>query len=414
MAITVAGQCRVRTGLPHTCTLVAYACSGRWSIPAGAPRATRRWPLRVVASRVLRLTDLPALTRTDAAAFTPPPRFGSVDLASFRPHVPSQAHAKERVRAFAEACRDLDTARPWWRLVKRRRASDAPLPGLYLDGSFGVGKTHLLAAAYALAPTRSKRYVSFQQLVHVIGVLGMAAAQQRLANVRLLCLDEFELDDPGNTLIVKTFLAHLFEGGGAVITTSNTAPEAQGRGRFNADDFRREIQSIAARFEVLRIDGPDARRSRADGHLMHPSEVPPAGPALVRSDWQALLAHLRQHHPSRYRAQLEMLDGLAVTATAAMPDQNDALRFVHFVDTLYDLRVPLWLADAGEPGCSPETANGRLIDLFDSGYRHGAYATKYQRCASRLAEVLSEARVLFPHGARAPEGARAPASSAVP
>ena len=360
---------------------------------------------------MLRLSDLPALTRTDAAAFTPPPRFGSVDLASFRPHDPSQAHAKDRVRAFAEACRDPATARPWWRLPTRRRASDEPLPGLYLDGGIGVGKTHLLAAAYFLAPTRSKRYVSFQQLVHVIGVLGMAAAQQRLANVRLLCLDEFELDDPGNTLIVKTFLAHLFEGGGAVITTSNTAPEAQGRGRFNADDFRREIQSIAARFAVLRVDGPDARRSGAEGRLMQASELPPAGPALVRTDWQGLLAHLRQHHPARYRAQLEMLDALAVTAAARLPDQNDALRLVHFVDTLYDMRVPLWLADAGEPGRSAEDANGRLIDLFDAGYRHGAYATKYQRCASRLGEVLGEARALFPGGGRAPDGARAPASS---
>lgn len=135
---------------------------------------------------MLRLSDLPALTRTDAAAFTPPPRFGSVDLAGFRPHTPSQAHAKERVRVFAEACRDPAPARPWWRLPTRRRARDEPLPGLYLDGGFGVGKTHLLAAAYAIAPTRSKRYVAFQQLVHVIGVLGMAAAQQRLANVRLL------------------------------------------------------------------------------------------------------------------------------------------------------------------------------------------------------------------------------------
>jgi len=366
----------------------------------------------VVASRVLRLTDLPALTRTDAAAFTPPPRFGSVDLAGFRPHDPSQAQAKERVRAFAEACREPAGSRSWWRLPTRRRADDEPLPGLYLDGGFGVGKTHLLAAAYYLAPARAKRYVSFQQLVHVIGVLGMAAAQQRLANVRLLCLDEFELDDPGNTLIVKTFLAHLFAGGGAVITTSNTAPEAQGRGRFNAEDFRREIQSIAARFAVLRIDGPDARRSGADGQLMHPRELPPAGPALVRTDWQGLFAHLRQHHPSRYRAQLEMLDGLAVTAAEPLPDQNDALRLVHFVDTLYDLRVPLWLAHAGAPPAGAAEANDGLIDLFDGSYRHGAYATKYQRCASRLGEVLNEARALFPHGAAAPAAARRPASSA--
>ena len=363
----------------------------------------------VVPSRVLRLDDLPALTRTDAAAFTPPPRFGSVDLASFRPHHPSQAQAKERVRSFATACVDAAPT-PWWRSWRRpwgQLQDEGTLPGLYLDGGFGVGKTHLLAAAYALAPTRSKRFVSFQQLVHVIGVLGMPVAQDRLGNVRLLCLDEFELDDPGNTLIVKTFLAHVFEHGGALITTSNTAPEAQGRGRFNADDFRREIQSIAARFEVLRIDGPDARRASQDGRLLHPSELPAAGPTMVRTDWSGLFGHLRRHHPSRYRAQLEMLRGLAVTGAERVPDQNDALRLVHFVDTLYDLRVPLWLA-AAEPAVEPrggpsEEATGRvhdeegvppLLGLFDPLYRYGAYETKYQRCASRLAEILGEARAL--------------------
>ena len=362
----------------------------------------------MVPSRVLRLDDLPALTRTDAAAFTPPPRFGSVDLASFRPHHQSQAQAKERVRAFATACVD-DAPRPWWRRWRRPwgRPPDADaLPGLYLDGGFGVGKTHLLAAAYFLAPTSSKRYVSFQQLVHVIGVLGMPAAKERLGRVRLLCLDEFELDDPGNTLIVKTFLAHVFEQGGAVITTSNTAPEAQGRGRFNADDFRREIQSIAARFEVLRIDGPDARQASQNGQLLHPSELPAGGPTLVRTDWSGLFGHLRRHHPSRYRAQLEMLRGLSVTGATRIPDQNDALRLVHFVDTLYDLRVPLWLAaadPAGAPGRGALEAPARrklddgvppLLGLFDPLYRYGAYGTKYRRCASRLAEILAEARGL--------------------
>ncbi len=339
---------------------------------------------------MLRLDDLPALTRTDAAAFTPPPRFGAVDLAGFRTPDPSQALAKERVRAFATACRDHDVRARWWPFPRRTR--EVERPGLYLDGGFGVGKTHLLAAAYGLAPTASKRYVSFQQLVHVIGVLGMPAAKERIAHVRLLCLDEFELDDPGNTLIVKTFLAAVFERGGAVITTSNTAPEAQGRGRFNAEDFRREIQSIAERFEVVRIDGPDARTSADAGGMMRPDELPGGSAHRVRSDWEGLLAHLRRHHPARYRAQLEMLDGIAITGARRLSDQNDALRFVHFVDTLYDLRVPLWLAAADV--ADGVAALDEPFDLFDPSYRDGAYAKKYRRCASRLAEVSHEARAL--------------------
>jgi cell division protein ZapE len=345
----------------------------------------------VVASRVPRLADLPAITRTDAAAFTPPPRFGSVDLDGFSAHVPSQAAARERVRTFAAACCQPAPRRPWWRRFVRAVGAapgDAGTPGLYLDGGFGVGKTHLLAAAYFAAPTDSKRYLSFQQLVHVIGVLGMAAAQRSLAEVRLLCLDEFELDDPGNTLIVKTFLAHLFERGGTAITTSNTPPAAQGWGRFAAEDFQREIQSIAERFEIVRVEGPDARDSGVTGELMTEDELPSARSDLIRTDWDGLLAHLRAHHPSRYRGQLERLGGLAVSGAAPLVDQNDALRLVHFIDTLYDLRVPLWLA-ARPTGLG---ADGGALELFDQSYRHGAYAAKYFRCASRLGEILTEAR----------------------
>ena len=351
---------------------------------------------------MLRLDDLPALTRTDAAAFTPPPRFGTVDLTGFRTPHPSQAVAKERVRAFAAACADRPARSRWWPLA--RRAPEAAPSGLYLDGGFGVGKTHLLAAAFTLARTTSKRYVSFQQLVHVIGVLGMPAAKERIGAVRLLCLDEFELDDPGNTLIVKTFLASVFERGGRVITTSNTPPEAQGRGRFNADDFRREIQSIAARFEVLRVDGPDARMADVEGGgWTRPEDLPGGGPYLIRSDWAQLLTHLRRHHPARYRAQLEALDGLAVDGARRLPDQNDALRFVHFVDTLYDLRVPLWLAPAAPSG--EAAAPATPFDVFDPSYREGAYAKKYRRCASRLAEIALEARASHASGASAAQRA---------
>jgi len=387
--ITVAGQRRVRTGLPRTRTVAAYAAGS-----GGVNRSRRSGALaraaRVVASRVLRLADLPALTRTDAAAFTPPPRFGRVDFAGYRGDHPSQAAAKQQVQSFASACVDPSESRRWWPFARNGKGhSDAPR-GLYLDGGFGVGKTHLLAAAYAHAPTRSKRYVSFQQLVHVIGVLGMPAARERLGRVQLLCLDEFELDDPGNTLIVKTFLSALFEFGGRVVTTSNTPPEAQGQGRFNASDFRREIQSIAERFTVLRIDGPDARAQHVRGTLMAPDRLPPGNAQRIRTDWPTLLQHLRAHHPARYRAQLESLGGLVVSDARVLGDQNDALRFVHFVDTLYDLQVPLWLAGAEhEPG-----HGAPLIELFDPLYRHGAYAKKYFRCASRLAEIGAEAQQL--------------------
>ncbi|MBA2667243.1 MAG: cell division protein ZapE [Trueperaceae bacterium] len=330
-----------------------------------------------------RLAELPSPATLDLDSLVPPPRFGRVDFDSFVAHDPSQAAARLRVEAAA-----LATRAPQGRRFGRwRRRPAAPL-GLYLDGGFGVGKTHLLAAAFHAAPVASKRYLSFQELVYLIGVMGMRVARERLGDARLYCLDEFELDDPGNTLIVKTFLAHVFESGALVITTSNTPPEAQGAGRFNAEDFVREIQSIAERFTVVPIEGPDARRGLVGGRLLGAEDLPTPPTEVVRATWREFLDHLASHHPSRYRAHLEAAGGIVVEGVEPIGGQNDALRFVHFVDKAYDLRIPLWLSGDRSVG------DVAIDDLFDPSYAGGAYAKKYHRASSRLAEILREARAL--------------------
>jgi cell division protein ZapE len=326
-----------------------------------------------------RLADLPSPARLDLADLVPPPRFGTVAFDSFEPRHPSQATAKRVVEEAARRVVDAVPSPPWgWPWARRR----APIAGrgLYLDGGFGVGKTHLLAAAYHASPTGSKRYLSFQELVYLIGVLGMPAALARLGGERLYCLDEFELDDPGNTLIVKTFLAHVLGRGATVITTSNTPPEAQGAGRFNAEDFAREIQSIARRFEVVRMAGPDVRLTSDTAALLEEDDLP-VDDDVVCAGWPELIAHLAGHHPSRYRAHLAAAGRLVVRGVQPLSDQNDALRFVHFVDKAYDLRVGLWL-----------TGDVELPALFDASYAHGAYEKKYHRATSRLVEMLAEAR----------------------
>src|SRR5690606_17961835 len=178
---------------------------------------------------------------------------------------------------------------------------------------FGVGKTHLLAAAYAESDTPDKRYLSFQQLVYVIGALGMAAAKDEFSSTRLLCIDEFELDDPGNTLIVKNFLASMLGYGARVVTTSNTPPEAQGRGRFNAEDFQREIQSLSQGFEVLPVDGPDFRARHSGGawlterRLLDLEATEASPPPRLTVSWDELLATLAEHHPSRLGGLLQQV-----------------------------------------------------------------------------------------------------------
>jgi len=272
----------------------------------------------------------------------------------------------------------------WWERARPPRRSAGA--GIYLDGGFGVGKTHLLVAAYAEADTASKRYLTFQELVYLIGVLGRVRAAALLASTELLCVDEFELDDPGNTLIVKSFLASLFEQGGTVVTTSNTPPEAQGQGRFNADDFKREIQSVAERFEVVTIGGPDYRQRGAPGewlsnqhfvNLRAGERSPQPRLSLTFTELRRLLAAV---HPSRYGPLVAQLGTVYLERVELIDDQNEALRFVHFVDRLYDAGVAF-----------RATSDVELSELFDVSYRHSAFHKKHERAISRLAELLREA-----------------------
>ena len=334
-------------------------------------------------SNVLSAHDLTLSKERTLPQFSPPPRFGETSFAGYKPQHPSQETASKTAQAFAqEVTQSEPTGFRWpWQ--------DKQVPagrGLYLDGGFGTGKTHLLAAAYHAcdADEDDKAYLSFQELVYVIGAQGMAQAKESLS-YKLFCIDEFELDDPGNTLIVKTFLSHAFAQGSFVMTTSNTPPEAQGQGRFNASDFKREIQSIAERFDAVLLEGPDYRQRDhlaqllSEERLTHLLETEDALAPKAHLHWRELLTLLSEYHPIRYSDLLGQIGTLYLSGMRPLPEQNDALRFVHFIDKLYDSKVGF--RGAGETS---------LEDLFSTNYRGGAYAKKHYRCLSRLSELLEE------------------------
>lgn len=316
----------------------------------------------------------------------PAARFSDVRFENYRPNpeFPSQAQARDRLREFVAAA-----GKPQGGGFLFFRKPKAEGRGLYLDGGFGVGKTHLLASSFYAAQEAGipgVALMSFQDLMYLIGALGMPGAVQTFSGYKLLLIDEFELDDPGNTHMANTFLGSLMPGGTSVVATSNTEPGALGQGRFNAEDFARQIQGIASRFEPLRVDGPDFRQrgtqpeaplSETEFAAWQARQNPQSLSVVSHAD---LNAHLLQVHPSQFSQMLSGISALAVTDLRPMTDQNPALRFVHFVDKLYDMG--LHAAFTGAP----------LDSLFDETYRHGAFAKKYSRALSRLSEMLHEAR----------------------
>lgn len=327
---------------------------------------------------------VPQMSGTElAASLVPPRQFAAATLENYRPDpdYPSQAEAVEKVRTFAGAW----TSSGAGGLFGRRRRTPAAKPGIYLDGGFGVGKTHLLAALWKLAPGR-KYFGTFIEYTALVGALGYVQAVKLLSGASLLAIDEFELDDPGDTMMMSRLLGELVASGSRIAATSNTPPNALGEGRFAASDFLREISALADRFEILRIDGLDYRRREIEGHAVAldegelERELASAGAAgaVTSDDFDALLRHLAQVHPSRYVKLVEGLGAIGIRDVHTLTDQSDALRFVAMVDRLYDAQVRV-------------LASGVPLDrVFGEEMLAGGYRKKYLRALSRLIALTNQ------------------------
>jgi cell division protein ZapE len=238
-----------------------------------------------------------------------------------------------------------------------------------------------LAALWHAAPGRKKYFGTFLQYTSLVGALGYATAVEALRGSSLICIDEFELDDPGDTMVMTRLLGELVSSGTRVAATSNTPPHALGEGRFAAADFLREIQALAAHFETVRIDGTDYRKRTAEGSAAVLSDGDVAdyvasarerGETVTLDDFDALLAHLATVHPSTYVRMIEGIDAIALTGVHVLTNQTDALRIVAFIDRVYDAQIPV--RSSGVP----------LSDIFGGDMINGGYRKKYLRCMSRL------------------------------
>src|SRR6478672_52174 len=265
------------------------------------------------------------------AQLTPPPTFAEVSFASYHPD-PAEPTQSAAVAACQQFCRQAVERRAGRKKLFGRRQV-LPGIGLYLDGGFGVGKTHLLAAAYRQLPddaAHPKAFATFMELTQLAGVFGFAECIDLLGHYTLLCIDEFELDDPGNTTLISRLLSQLVERGVSVAATSNTLPEQLGEGRFAAQDFLREIHTLAQIFTTVRIEGPDYRHRDlppapeplTDAQVIERAE---RVPGATLDGFDALCTHLATMHPSRYLTLIEGVKAVFLTGVHKLDDQSVAL-----------------------------------------------------------------------------------------
>jgi len=183
--------------------------------------------------------------------------------------------------AQAAAIDELDVL--WQQLVefksKRNRllgrsllSPDVP-KGLYLWGGVGRGKTFLMDAFYACLPYRRKRRIHFHNFMaevhHEMKALAgeadplMALADNIEQSTRVLCLDEFQVDDIADAMILGRLVAALLERGVVLMTTSNFPPDGLYPHGLQRNNFLPAIELLKRELKVMHIEGGDDYRLRA-------------------------------------------------------------------------------------------------------------------------------------------------------
>jgi cell division protein ZapE len=293
--------------------------------------------------------------------------------------------------------------------------------GIYVWGEVGRGKSMLMDLFFAEVAVAAKRRVHFnafmaethallhqlRQLEHIRDPLPEAA--KRLEQ-RLLCFDEFQVDDVADAMILGRLFEHLLARGTVIVTTSNTAPDRLYAHGLNRQLFLPFIAMLKARLDVVHLVGEDHRRGfSGDGY-----QVGPGAAAILDDAWTSLGgAKAQPHHlsvlgrrltvpraiagaarfgfaelcerplgPADYLALADayatiVIDGIPVFGPTAA---NAAKRFQLLIDALYDKKVRLICSAAAAPeALFPENDGfartvSRLLEMRASAYTSRAWS----------------------------------------
>ncbi len=309
-------------------------------------------------------------------------------------------------------------------LLASLRPRRRPVRGLYLWGSVGRGKTFLMNLFFDALAVDKKRRAHFHAFMadvhnrlHRLRKRPTACdsdpvtcvAQEIAQETRVLCFDEFAVNDIADATILARLFSSLLASGVVVVATSNVEPSRLYEGGRNRDLFMPFIALMQERLDILRLEAasdyrqrredlgqvyfaPAACRARAaidalymtlaDGAVETPVvievkrrciEVPQAAGRVARMNFATLCGQARS--AADYLALAEKFDAVIVEDVPALaPEQrNEARRFITLIDVLYEARALLIVSAAAEP-----------FDLYRATF--GAEAREFERAASRLIE----------------------------
>ena len=303
-----------------------------------------------------------------------------------------------------------------------------PIKGLYLWGGVGRGKTWLMDLFHASLPFPERRRLHFHRFMHDVHaqlrtLQGQASPLEEVAariasDTRVLCFDELYVADIADAMILGGLFAGLFARGVTLVATSNVRPGDLYRDGLQRQRFLPAIALLEERMQVLELDGgtdyrlrqlaqadiylgsgaPETRarletlfddlaggETQSGGVIQiedRPIEVIRAGHGAAWFEFTALCAGPRSQDD--YIEIAREYQSVIVSGVPVLDASRDdeARRFVALVDEFYDRNVNLVVAAAAAP-----------LSL----YRGSRLARIFERTASRLVEMQSEAYLAREH-----------------
>jgi cell division protein ZapE len=304
--------------------------------------------------------------------------------------------------------------------------------GLYLWGGVGRGKSFLMDCFYEASPLEKKIRIHFHEFMREVHrelheLSGLADPLDELAlrisqRYRLICFDEFHINDIADAMILYRLLSALFADRVQFVMTSNYRPDQLYPNGLHRDRLLPAIKLLEEQLEVLNVDaGNDYRRvqmAQVEAYLtpldektnqrllgmfhglighqqavanpmlyIESRELRPLfmGGGVVWFDFQTLCGGARStldYIEIGRCFHTVLLSGVPVMGE----DDNDAARrFVNLLDELYDRRVKLLLSANAEPA---------------GLYRGTRLAASFKRTVSRLSEMATHEYLASPHLSR--------------
>jgi cell division protein ZapE len=331
----------------------------------------------------------------------------------------------------AEAIADLDIL--WHALVSfkikrnqllgRSLFSPAVPQGLYFWGGVGRGKSFLMDVFYDCVPYKRKRRIHFHhfmadvhQRMHEFSNANdplIALATNIAKSTRLLCFDEFHINDIADAMILGRLLEALFSLGVVMVITSNDPPDGLYPNGLQRQKFLPAIDLLKRNLKVVNVDsGNDYRLREIENSPLFMLTADPISQSRIESIFQRLSSGEIQHKQllsiqerviearklseeivwfdfdeicGGPRSQADYLEIARQFSTLFISDipflsadmAAETQRFIWLIDILYDTRTKLVATAAALPQelCTDENkasefirTSSRLIEMQTQNY----------------------------------------------